>query len=425
MPTLTEQARELKADIDADTATAKTLWTTFDGLRKSAIDEGVDFTKDTDAFGKLDEAGRAYDQARDGIAAKQARWQRLMEVIHADQPAAQDRQERKGEPEAGAALSMGERFVASEEYLEVKDRLSGHGDMRFGDSRPLRLAAAAQVKTLITSTQVGALYQNDVLPIVTPLPTAMLNVLDAIPAGTTDSDTVEWQQEKTWTNNAAETAEGDAAPESALEYESVTAAVQDITHFIPATKRALADAGQAATLINNRMINGVRTRLQKQVIAGDGLGVNLRGMINTPNILTQALGADSRNDAVHKAITKVRVAGEAGYEPNFLVIHPSDWEQVVLDKNVGGDYYYGGPALPQQGRTIWGLTPLVSTAITAGTALMFDSRQVQLWFNGGLDVAMSDSHSDYFIKKKVAIMASLRAAFGVYAPSGIATVTGI
>lgn len=423
MPTLLEQAHELKTSIDADTRAAAQQWQAFDGLRKSAIAEGVDFSSDVDAFTKLDDAGRAYDATRDAIAAKTGRWQRLMELAHADQPT-----ERKDQPRPGDGddpRSLGTRFTASEEYRECKDRFSRPGDMRFGDSRAVRLAGAADVKTLITSTQVGALYRSDKLPTIVQLPTAPLNLLDVIPAGTTDSDTVEWQREKTWTNAAAETAEGDAAPESALEYETVTAAVQDITHFIPSTKRALADAGQAATLIDNRMIGGVRTRLQTQVAKGDGQGVNLRGMVNTVGILTQALGADSRSDAVHKAITKIRVAGEAGYEPGFVLIHPSDWEDVTLEKNTSGDYYYGGPAVPASGRTIWGLVPIVSTVATAGTAVVFDNRQTQLWFNGGLDVAMSDSHSDYFVKKKVAVMASLRAAFGVYAPGGICTVTGV
>lgn len=427
MPTLLEQAKELRATIDADTAEAKSRWKTFDELRQSAVAEGVDFTKNTDAFERLDEAGKAYDGLRDEIAGKEHQWQRLMELAHADQPDSRKDRDRDRDRDAGArgGLSMGEFYVKSDGYLACKDRFRQPGDMRFGDSTPVQVASREELKTLLTSAGVSALYRNDKLPVLVELPTAPLNLLEVIPAGTTDSDTVEWQQEKTWTNAAAETAEGDAAPESTLEYETVTSAVRDITHFLPATKRALADAGQAATLIDQRLTGGVRTRLQKQIAAGDGLGVNLKGMLNVAGILTQALGADSRSDAVHKAITKIRVAGEAGYEPGYVGIHPSDWEDVTLEKNTAGDYYYGGPAVPATGRTIWGLVPIVSTAFTAGTALVFDNRQVQLWYNGGLDVAMSDSHSDYFVKKKVAVMASVRAAFGVYAPSGLCTVTGI
>lgn len=428
MPTLLEQAKDLRATIDADTTAAKGLWKSFDEMRQSAVAEGVDFTKNTDAFERLDEAGKAYDGARDAIAAKTTQWQRLMELAHADHADRKDADRAPSDDRDGGSrggLSMGEFFVKSDGYQACKDRFRQPGDMRFGDSSPVQVASRQELKTLLTSTGVAALYRNDKLPVLVELPTAPLNLLDVIPAGTTDSDTVEWQQEKTWTNAAAETAEGDAAPESTLEYETMTSSVRDITHFLPATKRALADAGQAATLIDNRLTSGVRVRLQKQVAAGDGIGVNLKGMLNTSGILTQALGADSRSDAVHKALTKIRVAGEAGYEPGYIGIHPSDWEEVTLEKNTAGDYYYGGPAVPAQGRTIWGLVPIVSTAFTAGTALVFDNRQVQLWYNGGLDVAMSDSHSDFFVKKKVAVMASVRAAFGVYAPSGLCTVTGI
>lgn len=422
MPTLLEQAKALRAEIDADTTLAKSKWSEFDTLRQSAVKEGVDFTKNADAFTKLDEAGKSYDTVRDGIAAKATKWQRLMELAHEDNATGSDHGVKGGE--AVPVRSLGAKFTSSAEYKDALSRLRGAADAPFGHSGTVRLAGREEVKTLLSSSGINALYRNDKIDLLVPLPTAPLNLLDVIPNGTTDSDTVEWQQESTWTNNAAETSEGSDAAESALAYTTATSAVQDITHFLPATKRALADAGQAETLINNRLINGVRIRLQSQLINGNGTTPNLRGIVNVSGILTQALSTDSRSDAIHKAITKIRIQGEGGYVPKFIGLHPTDWETTQLEKSVSGAYYYGGPNGAGAG-TVWGLAPIVSTVFTQGTALVFDEAQCQLWFNGGLDVTMTDSHASYFIAKKVAVMASIRAAFGVYAPKGFCTVTGL
>jgi HK97 family phage major capsid protein len=420
MATLLEQAKALRAEIDADTSTAKTIWSEFDGLRKSAASEGVDFTKNAEAFEKLDTKGKEYDGLKDAIAAKSAKWQRLMELAHEDTP----RDEVKAADQREDQIrSLGEKFLASAEYKDGLARLRTAKDQPFGHSGTIELATRAELKTLLSSSGVAALYRNDKIPHLQMLPTAALSLLDVIPAGTTDSDTVEWQKESTWTNNAAETAEGSDAPESALAYTTATSAVQDITHFLPTTKRALADAGQAATLIDNRLINGVRTRLQSQLVSGDGSTPNLRGMVNVASILTQALSTDSRSDAVHKAITKIRVAGEGGYVPSIIGIHPNDWEDLALEKSTSGAYYYGGPTGVGAG-TVWGLTPVISTVFSAGTPVVFDPNQMQLWYNGGLEVTMTDSHASYFIAKKVAVMASVRAAFGVYAAGAICTITG-
>lgn len=424
MPTLLEQAKALRAQIDADTAEAKTKWSEFDNLRQSAVREGVDFTKNADAFTKLDEAGKAYSELKDGIAAKDAQWRRLMELAN---DGAMPDTGVKGADDAreAAARSLGAKFVNSAEYKDALARLRGNADMPFGHSGVINLASREEVKTLLTSSGVSALYRNDKLPTLVPLPTAPLNLLDVIPAGTTMSDTVEWQKESTWTNNAAETAEGSDAPESALAFTTDTSAVQDITHFLPSTKRALADAGQAASLIDNRLVSGVRIRLQSQIVNGNGTSPNLRGMLNVSGILTQAIGTDSRSDAIHKAITKIRIQGEGSYQPRYIGLHPTDWESIQLEKATTGSYYFGGPSGANTAGTVWGLLPVVSTVFSQGTAVVFDETQMQLWYNGGLEVSMTDSHGTFFIAKKVAVMASVRAAFGVFAPKAICTVTGL
>jgi HK97 family phage major capsid protein len=417
------EVRALADAIDAKKADAATKWAAFDQARKSAREEGVDFATNTEAFEKVDTLSKAYDAVRDEITDLE---QRLAKARgwSSDGPAPvskRDMEERKEQ-----VLSVARKVLDSEQYAALK--ASGaldNRDVMFGSTGAIKALSRAELKTLITSAagSAGDLVVNDRKDIITLTPKANLSVLDVVTVGSTDSDTVEWIQETTYTNAAAETAEDTAAPESALVYEDVTSLVKDITTFIPATKRILADAGQLETLVNQRLGYMVRSRLQSQIIAGDGLGENLTGLVNTIGISAQALGADSRADCVHKGITKIRVAAEGVFEPSVLGIHPNDAEQLFLEKDVNGVYMFGGPG-GNPSRTVWGLNPIVHVAFPEGNPVVGDFSQALLWLREGLSISMSDSHSDYFVKRKVAMLAVIRAAFGVVQPKAFCELSG-
>jgi HK97 family phage major capsid protein len=148
-----------------------------------------------------------------------------------------------------------------------------------------------------------------------------------------------------FTNNAAETAEATAAtgtsgtkPESALALAENTTSVRTVAHWIPATKRSLADAGQLRTLIEQILRLGLDLRLDQQIATGDGVGENLRGIYNTVGIgaVTRRVPATNNTltpetvlDVLHRAITVVRLAF---FEPNAIGIHPTDFESVRLQR---------------------------------------------------------------------------------------------
>jgi len=51
------------------------------------------------------------------------------------------------------------------------------------------------------------------------------------------------------------------------------------------------------------------------------------------------------------------------------------------------------------------MTPLVHVAFPEGNPVVGDFSQAYLWLREGLSISMSDSHSDYFVKRKVAMLA--------------------
>lgn len=250
-----------------------------------------------------------------------------------------------------------------------------------------------------------------------------IQVLDIIPQGTTSQAAVVYMEETTFTNNAAEAAEAGTYGEAALVLTEVSETVRKIAVWLPITDEQLEDEAQARGYVNNRLPFMLMQRLDSQVLVGDGTAPNLSGITDRSGIQTQAKGTDPTPDAVYKAMTKVRVTGRA--IPNAAVFHPNDWQDVRLLRTADGIYIWGSPSEAGPER-IWGITVVQSDALTENTALVGDfANYCELTMRRGIDVQVTNAHSDFFINGKQAMRADMRAAFCVYRPAAFATVTGV
>ena len=67
----------------------------------------------------------------------------------------------------------------------------------------------------------------------------------------------------------------------------------------------------------------------------------------------------------------------------------------------------------------------MTPAVTDDSVIVADFTQAVLWLREGAQVLASDSHSDFFIKNLVVLLAELRAAFGVLNPTAFCKVTSV
>ena len=251
-------------------------------------------------------------------------------------------------------------------------------------------------------------------------------VTDLMLTSQVDRGSVEYYEETTFTNAAATVAEGAAKPESTIDWTLRTEQVRKIAHWIPATKESLDDNAFLEGQLRGRMRFGVERKEEEQVLAGDGTGQNLLGLINRPGIQTQAKGADPTPDAVYRAMQLVRGSAGSGFaEPTAFVVHPADWTDIKLLRTSDGIYIWGNPSDEGPDR-IWGLPVRQTTAMTQGTGLVGAFRpHAEVLRREGITVTLSTEHASYFIENKVAILAESRNALAVYRPAAFATVTGI
>jgi HK97 family phage major capsid protein len=263
-------------------------------------------------------------------------------------------------------------------------------------------------------------YVRGILPQLFQPPTVRAILLN----GQTDSVYVKYPIESLATNNAAAVLEGGDKPQSVLRFTQTTDEVKKIATWIAVSNEMLDDVPALQSYIDGRLRVFIAQEVDDQLLNGDGIGANILGIRNRIGLtadVTQG-GSESAIDAIHRQITAIMAASYV--MPDGLVIHPSDWESVVLTKATGSGTYLGAnPFAPVQSRTLWGLRVVVTTQIPAGTSLVgaFGS-MAQFFTRGGVSVDMSNSHDDFFIKNLVAIRAEERGALAVYRPSAFGEV---
>ena len=268
------------------------------------------------------------------------------------------------------------------------------------------------------------LVAEDRLNGIVPLAFRSLNILDVVPQGTTNSDTIKYSRELTNTNAAAETPQGEAKPESAITFGSATESVRDIPTIIKVSRQALRDAPFLASFINTRLGHMVRHKLQMQIIDGDGTGVELNGLTKSGNFTAfTPVSGDNAFDSLSKA--KYATMG-ADYEANTVLLNPADFGAMERLKRGSADDAYilsGATALnyvangmiPQ----IWGMNVVLSNDIATGKLLVLDINTIQLFMREGLSIEMFEQDSDNVQKNLITIRAELAAALATYVQPAI------
>lgn len=330
--------------------------------------------------------------------------------------------------------SIGQRFVESEEWIDFRTKVAPHGFSdkgRVGASPVLNfrslLPRREERATLLTGgsdTSAGAFVFNDVQPGYYPQGlNRPLTIRDVITVGQTNSDTVEYVTMTSQTNNAATIAEATTyggttsglKPFSEFALAKVTTNVKTIAHAVAATKRALSDAGQLRTLIDSFLRYGLEEELEDQIVAGDASGENFDGIGHLSGVQAGAWNTDILT-TTRKARTLVRTVGRD--TPTAYLLNPADWETIDLLQDNEARYYFGGPSQMGTPR-LWGLPVVESEAVPSGTGYVGNFRKCVLWEREQATIQVSDSHADFFMRNLVAILAEMRAAFGIVQPTSI------
>jgi len=348
--------------------------------------------------------------------------------------------------------SIGEMFLDSAEFKSLN-----------GGKNGANMAAAWQAGVSLTGFNVKDVYsalpsgtmgrgadavfgsiQRDAL--VTP-PMRTKRVRDLFPVRTTTAAVIEYFRQIGFTtlsapgvtnssystnNAAAPVAERDGAafgikPQSAFQFVGEQSPVRTLAHWEAAHRNVLADEPQLRSIIDNELMYGLRLLEDSQILNGDGTGENLLGVLNTPGIQEYAWSdgvsspvSDTKADALRRAAT---LSFLAYYEPTGIVLHPNDWEDIELTKDLQGQYLIAVSVAMGGEPKVWRMPIVETPAIAEGTALVGAfGTGAQLYDREQASIRISEQHSDFFVRNAIVILAEQRLALAVKRPEAFVTV---
>jgi HK97 family phage major capsid protein len=409
---------------------------------------GANFTEDvkltdTSEFKAAEQAVATVGDLDDEIAAHQASELALLKLLGDNESTGNGNgngahAETLGGVDAGAAGWNGHRLLASSEaYADARSRGLFSSTGKFGTielgklanrdealnflrSRSMAAELPAAPAGPILSGSLGGAIQPDHRGIVQPN-LMSLSLLDMVPTGTTDSNSIEYVQVTAIPGTSDVVAEGSIKAQVGLTLADATAPVRTIAGWIKVQRAALDDAAGLGSMLNMLLPFDVRRKVLAQILNGNGTGQNLTGIYNTVGVGQAAAEADDNiADVILRAITVIVLSDG---EPNFAALNPITWQNLLLMKNANGNYIYGNPGQLPGGmvaQTIWGLVLTTSRAVPATKPLVGDSMGCSLLVREGVNVKTSDSDQDDFVRNRVTILAETRVAFPVWRPSSFA-----
>jgi HK97 family phage major capsid protein len=422
---------ELKAKLQAALVAARDI---CDMAEKEKRDFTADERQKVDGYLKEAREWREKLQKAEGdAAAKQAILDLGAGIDWNDQ-----KQDPKGQNQNGAApgkgKTLGEQFVGAPSFQAWFKHVAPSGSipesLKGLNCPPVEFKNLLfGRKELITGTaddSAGAFVVTDYTGIYEPIGRYPLRLRDLISVRQTMSDTVEFVRQTRQVSEAAPTPEANVKypagypgeidgtkPQGQINFEKVYETVKTIAVYVGATKRALSDAAQIRGIIDQELREDLADELEDQLFNGNGVGENFTGIANQAGTLVQAFDTDILTTC-RRAIETLLITGRQ--QPTAWVFHPTDWATVELLQDNDGRYYHGGP-LEQGPPRLWGVPVVQSFHITQGSAWLANWRKAVLWDRERASISVTDSHDDWFIRNMIAILAEMRAAFGLIRPS--------
>ena len=318
--------------------------------------------------------------------------------------------EQKGalKPEGTASEDgWGTQFVKSDSYKAFQQ----------GATQKARI----ELKNTITGGD--ATVPPDRRPGIVPGASNILTIESLYGSVGTSSNAIEYTKEASFTNDAAEVAEGAVKAETDVTFSLVSTPVATVAHWIKISRQLAMDNTALAAYVEARMRYGVQRRVETQLVNGNGTSPNLSGFLDTGNFTAHGYADAALGSSLKKLVLIRRIIADlenAGYAPSAIVFNPADWATIEIDlltsavNAVRVSYMASGQPM------LWGVPVVKSVGMTADTFAVGDFRQHGTIYNReGVVVQMSESDSDNFTKNLITLRAERRLALTSEIPAAI------
>lgn len=254
-----------------------------------------------------------------------------------------------------------------------------------------------------------------------------LTIRDVISTGQTTASSVEYVRDESTPDLVTPTAHGVEKPEIDAEWTLQSAPVRTVAGWMPVQNQQLEDWAQLRGLIDGRLRYIVQRSEEQQILYGTGTPPEIEGILDVAG--TTDISANGRyNAGTHTLIDVVRMGITdvllAGYQANAVVIHPIDWETILLEKGTD-DRYVWAVVTDNNGSRIWGIRAVESIGaqhrVTGARNLVVGDWQMGAQLLDRMALTVQVGLVDrQFVENMRTILAEERIALPIYAPAAFA-----
>lgn len=309
-------------------------------------------------------------------------------------------------------LSLGQEFIDSESFKQLADGTIQSAKINV---KAAIINAQGQNQPLVSADRLAGINTTE---------NRILQMRDIIPASGTISNLVEFVRENVFTNAANIQGGGSSPfvtenvvkPESGITFTLLNEPVQNLAHWIPASKQVLEDSEGLATFISGRLTYGLKLKEETQLLFGDPTANSgdLNGLMTLATAyITQSPASNNSLDIIRDMIKQAQLAE---YTPDYIILNPQDWYDIDVRKVGAADdrYVVGDPRSISVPR-LWGIPVVVTNSMVPANVLIgafamgceIKDRKVS-------SVEVSRDHSDNFTRNMVTVLAEERIALVTY-----------
>lgn len=319
----------------------------------------------------------------------------------------------------GAAANQGKSVA---EYLDEKKaeletyHANNAGMVLLEHDGPLERKATVDSNS---DTSVGLLIRPLRRPGFLSEPEEPLWIRDLLPTLSISTNAVEWVVETpgSFTNGAGiQVNEGDEKAESGPPtFTEQSDTVKTIAHWIPITRQAMSDLPLLRSLIEQKMVRGLREVEEAQLLYGAGTGGNMLGIVPQASAYdtSKTVTGDTMVDQVRRMVLQARLRL---YPVDSVVLNPTEWAEIELMKTDDKAYLFSNPTSGAAPR-LWGKTVVESAGMTQGDFLAGGFRiGATLWDREQITIRIAEQHADFFTRNMVALLVEERIMLTVERP---------
>lgn len=314
--------------------------------------------------------------------------------------------------------SLKENKVEEKGFTTIKDALLDAFEQKRAEldqaingrqSAPINIELKAAVDMSVTNTINAGSTNHSVTQftgVISPVRKRELRYLANVSVGSTTGNSVYWIEEKDEQGTPIMLGEGATKTQLSVRYEEATMSVKKIAVYGKVTTEMMADLPQLISYIENNLMKRMDIVVENQLLAGSGVGDNLKGAKTYATAFTggsSALKIDNANE--YDVISALSLqCQEANGMPNAVFVHPQTITLMkTLKSSLDGQYLYPRWA-DADGLLIDGLRVIPSLAVTANEFIGGDLSVLNVLFREELSLQIGLDGNDFINNKKTMLV---------------------